>query len=132
MSTHSHHGRFDGSQLLDDSVNGTGRAQFRLLAPFGYKIDRESFLLEVVAPRGYVTDYASIPRFFWRVFPPWGKYRHAAVIHDVLYSDRSCPRAMADAIFLDAMNALGVPWYQRWPIYAAVRCFGWIPWRRTR
>lgn len=41
------------------------------------------------APAGYRTDGASIPRFFWRVIgsPFVGKYRRAAVIHDVYCSE---------------------------------------------
>lgn len=121
------HGQFTRElKLVDTDQQSNGRAYFKLDAPFVYEIDSEGMGLEVVVPRGYLTDFASIPRFFWRAFPPTGPYRRAAVIHDWLYSSRACSRAIADAVFLDAMNSLGVPWWPRIPVYLAVRCFGWL------
>ena len=33
-------------------------------------------------PEGFVTDGASVPRIFWSVFPPVGRYFVAAIVHD--------------------------------------------------
>lgn len=79
----------------------------------------------VVVPRGFVTDFASIPRFLWRVLPPTGKYGKAAVIHDFLYrTEAGATRAQADAVFLEAMSDLGVGFLKRYAMYLAVRLFG--------
>lgn len=95
--------------------------------------------VEVAA--GFVTDFASVPRVFWRLFPPTGQYGKAAVIHDRLYvapvvrtlaATRVIARTEADSIFLDAMSALGVSWATRRVLYAAVRIGGWAPWGRYR
>ena len=83
----------------------------------------------VRAQRGFVTDFASIPRFFWRVLPPVGdgagaEYGPAAVIHDALYQSNSLPRSECDAVFNEAMLALSVTTWRRWALYYAVRVFG--------
>lgn len=41
----------------------------------------------LVAPRGFQTDLASIPRFLWGVFPKVDRYDAAAVMHDAGYGN---------------------------------------------
>lgn len=80
----------------------------------------------IVVPAGFVTDFASIPRAFWRVLPPTGRYGKAAVVHDYLYRtpEIQVTRAEADKVFLDAMADLGVGTVTRRTMWAAVRTFG--------
>jgi hypothetical protein len=80
----------------------------------------------ILVPAGFVTDFASIPRFFWRLLPPTGRYGKAAVIHDFLYRTPTAPftRAEADQVFADAMADLGVRAATRRAMWAAVRTFG--------
>lgn len=87
----------------------------------------QSSLGLVTVPKNFITDGASVPRCFWNVFPPFGDYFPAAVVHDFLYSplNEEFTRDEADFIFLEAMHAVGVPWYRRHVIHAAVRAFGW-------
>jgi len=40
---------------------------------------------EITIPKGFVTDYASVPRYLWWLYPPVGGYDDAAVVHDYLY-----------------------------------------------
>ena len=86
----------------------------------------------ISVPAGFKTDYASIPRFFWRVLPPVGKYDRAAVVHDWLYAKNGVTRKQADDILYEAMGVLGVPGWQRNVIYAGVRVGGWKPWNEYR
>lgn len=81
-------------------------------------------------PRRFLTDFASVPRFFWRILPPTGAYGKAAVIHDYLYRTGSAPRALADAVFLEGMTVLNVPAWKRQTMYWAVRLFGGLAYRR--
>lgn len=122
-------------QNLEVRMSADGR-HAKLLSPFtvsgnGYKI---------VVPAGFETDFASIPRLFWRICPPWDRHMRAAVVHDYLYSfgeARGLPddshisgcsfgrvsRKKADWIFLDLMRRLKVPLWKRSAIWAAVRAF---------
>lgn len=75
----------------------------------------------ITVPAGFETDLASVPRFFWRIIPPFGRYTAAAIVHD--YLCRRIPRnyKYADRIFLEAMEALHVPRWKRYTMYYAVR-----------
>lgn len=88
----------------------------------------------ITVEKGFDTDYASVPRIFWAIYPPDGSYTDAAVIHDYLYwyqaaqPGKPITRVEADAVFLEAMTALGVPWHRRHILHKAVRVGGWVPW----
>lgn len=75
-------------------------------------------------PVGFETDFASIPRIFWRVLPPWGRYSGASVVHDWLYRERKLPRKNADQLFIALMQSSGCNAVERVAMYAAVRLFG--------
>ena len=78
------------------------------------------------------TDFASVPRAFWRLVPPAGPYSRAAVIHDWLYRSGLVPRAQADRIFRELMRAMGVEPWRREGMYWAVRVFGAAAWNEYR
>jgi len=96
---------------------------WRVIRPLRYEVRPGQ---NVRVPRGFVTDFASVPRFLWRLLPPTGTYGKAAVVHDYLYRTPRSPysRADADLVFLEAMEELGVPWWKRTLMYDAVRLFG--------
>lgn len=101
----------------------------RVLAPIEYNtIGRHHGFV----PVGFETDFASVPRFFWRVAPPWGRYLRAAVVHDYLYYAGTTTRADADKTFLLIMEVDGVAAWRRNMMYWAVRAFGWISWNKHR
>ena len=103
-----------------------------LLETFGYDVGELGSGDSVEVAAGFCTDFASIPRIFWAVLPRWGKYGNAAVVHDWLYWKQRRSRRASDDIMLEAMGVLSVPVYQKYPIYWAVRAFGWIAWRRNQ
>ncbi|EDU8189745.1 DUF1353 domain-containing protein [Salmonella enterica subsp. diarizonae] len=86
-----------------------------------YLSDDNSDVIEV--PAGFITDLATIPRIFWILLPPDGKYAKAAIIHDYLYDNALRTKWEADRIFLDGMTVLGVPRWKRTIMYWAVRLF---------
>ena len=83
-----------------------------------------------IVPKGFTTDFASIPRFFWRIWPPWGPWTPAAIMHDRLYEVQRCTREEADRRFRGAMKELGVGWFTRWAFWLGVRVGGWRHWKR--
>jgi len=75
-------------------------------------------------PRGFIFDFASIPRIAWRLFPPaTGKHRTPALIHDHLCANGSVSWQEAAEIFLQAMKVAGVSYLKRYTIYWSVRAF---------
>lgn len=96
---------------------------WRVYEPFEFYLsDDDSDVIEV--PAGFVTDLASVPRIFWTLLPPDGKYAKAAIIHDYLYDNALRTKKEADRIFLDGMTVLGVPKWKRVLMYQAARLFG--------
>lgn len=86
----------------------------------------------VPVPKGMKTDLASTPRIVWNLYPPFGLYTGAAIVHDHLYTTGRFVRSMCDAILLEAMEAEGVSWFSRHLIYRMVRLFGWVAWNQHR
>jgi hypothetical protein len=133
---------FDSRLSVQEASDDTWRA----LAPLiwnGTKGDT------FTVPIGFITDFATVPRFLiWKV-RPYGPYTRAAVLHDWLLerlaewsrrhlgnvviapidgSDDQPPANSrdCDGIFRRAMEDLGVSWLTRWQMWASVRlaaCF---------
>lgn len=105
-----------------------------LKEPFRYWTVSEGKGDLIVIPAGFQTDFASIPRVFWTILPPYGDYGKAAIVHDYLYSnrgkvgDKTYTRKECDEIFLFAMKSLSVGWLKRYVIYFAVRGFAGFAW----
>lgn len=110
---------------LDLHLRADGRT-WSLLAPFEFYASRIGV---IIVPRDFVTDLASIPRLFWNILPPFGKYQEAAVIHDWCYRNHLFTRSRCDRILLLGMKLCCVPRWQRVVIFLAVRALGWIAWR---
>lgn len=105
-------------------VEVIGDCQFRTIASFIYYVGQEGSEEYIAVKSGFVTDFASVPRVFWSVLPPHGKYAKAAVLHDWLYTNAIESKRYADDVFNEAMGVLGVPSWKRWIMYRAVRLFG--------
>jgi hypothetical protein len=82
----------------------------------------------VEVPLGFVTDLTSIPRVFWQVLRPEGRYAYAAVVHDYLYWEQTRSREEADQILKMAMKDSKVDPKLINTIYLAVRGFGQTAW----
>lgn len=78
-----------------------------------------------VVPRGYVTDFASIPPAVVWLIPRYGRWTPAAILHDYLITD-VLPRGHitsrdVDGLFRRVMRELGVSTPHRWLMWAGVR-----------
>ena len=89
--------RFDKPVLLESLPGGV----WRVYEGFGYHTDIDRHFIAtgpwvVEIPNGFITDFASVPRLFWNIFPPIGNYRNAAIVHDYLYRTRfMCAKVVA-------------------------------------
>lgn len=83
--------------------------QSDLLGKLGYGVKIEGLtmvgLIEV--PKGFVTDFASVPRVpvIYTMFGD--RAHHESVVHDYLYQTNLVPRGVADKVFREAMVAQG-------------------------
>lgn len=93
-----------------------------------------------VVPEGFVTDFATVPRFLRGIIDDTGPYTPAAVLHDyVLAFLINHPDPLlrissrdADGIFRRVMHDLGTPWAIRWPMWAGVRWAALFSSKRAR
>ena len=85
----------------------------------------------IIVPKGFQTDFASIPRLFWNIVSPESPYiREASVIHDWLYTQKVIyTRKQADEILRAAMIELGASRYLAGIVYWSVRIFGGSHWK---
>jgi hypothetical protein len=83
----------------------------------------------VEVPVGFVSDGASVPRMLWNLYPPFGEYLEAAVVHDLFCvlghkGESPIDFKMAAKVFKEAMAVCGVSRWKRQKMYLAVRWFG--------
>ena len=84
----------------------------------------------IVVPKGFDSDYASVPRLLWRAIPPH-YYPHASILHDWLYTVRLYDRAKCDQAFYEALRQLGAGWMYARTCWIGVRLFGGRAYRAT-
>ena len=82
----------------------------------------------IEVPKDFVTDFNSVPRGLWNVFPPW-EYPEAGVVHDYLYRLGLGTRKEADAIHRRILEHLECPRVKRYAAWVALRVFGGAAWR---
>ncbi len=85
--------------------------------------------LIVILPKGFISDGASVPNFFHRVFPPFGMYLGAAFVHD-WYCDAAnttgdyAYREFGDENFEHWVKQCGVRSIRAKPMAASVISYG--------
>ena len=102
----------------------------------------------ITVPKGFVTNFASIPKIFHSILTPDGVHGKAAVIHDKLYGDikrdfkdnlLQCTswtdmviaqefmeqsKLLSDKIFVEAMDVLKVKPWKKSIMFTMLRLFG--------
>jgi hypothetical protein len=113
---------------------------WRLDEEYDYEIGEKGSGIFIHIPKGFITDMASVPRIFWAIYPPFGLYGKAAILHDYLYSvcgtnyalGKTYTRKQCDLIFKEAMLVLNCSWHCRGVIYSGVRLGGWVTWAKYK
>lgn len=115
--------------------------RLRLLEPFIFQDDKKKIVIAI--PAGFESDYNSVPRGLWNLFPPW-EYPEAAVIHDWLYKHPqglyqgadeaidNLSRRECDDIHRRILDLLGANWATRQLMWAGIRAGGEFSWKRYR
>ena len=126
---------------LDTRDMGDGK-NVMVLNPFRVKVAEhytdgmiEVRVIEV--PKGFISDYASVPRMFQWIVPRFGKYNAAAVVHDWLFEHGKIEgskigRSLTDRIFLAIMKKSKCRRWRRKLMYRMVRMFGYSLWKKNR
>jgi hypothetical protein len=113
--------------------NREGRQCVRLLQPVIYRDGP----IEIIAPMGFETDFASVPGFLDGIVPSFGPWARAAIIHDFAYHvggnlpSGRITRKQADEAFKKALRLCGVPGWRREIMFQAVRAGGSSGWGKS-
>lgn len=102
-----------------------------LLAPLVFRIQTATHTDSIVVPPGFVTDFASVPRGFYKQIPQLGSHILPAVVHDYLYWSQACQKHESDAIFWRAMEEQGEVYGRAMLEAGAVQNFGARAWYRN-
>lgn len=116
--------------IVQDLCNGF----WKLHEPLFYDAsDYRSWMI----PRGFITDFGSVPKIVDCIIPAIESVADPAyILHDYLYGmhrkgdDRCNGRDDADNILYEALRICGVGRIKAGTIYYAVRCFGSFAWNR--
>lgn len=103
--------------------------QNELLSPLVYIRHEETYTV----PKGFKTDFASIPRIFRSIIAPTGKWTNSSILHDFLYSEgykMGVTRKQADKIFYDAMRDSHVNIITANIMWFCVRAFAYFHYKR--
>jgi hypothetical protein len=129
-------GRFTGLPLHVEYVDGI---KWMLDAASSYKTKT---LGTSTVKRGFVFDFASVPRAFWWLYPPAGlsgnPYGVAALFHDWLCAHRKIGNkeitfSQANSVFLEIMLYLDVRVTMAYTMYYAVQSpWGWWLWKKRK
>jgi len=107
---------------------------WKLDSPLIYESDVEG-VGKIEVPKGFETDFASVPRVpvFFTLF---GDRAHReAVLHDYGYRCDSIPvmeRSTVDDLFLEAMKERGKGFFVRYAMYWGVRLGGWTAYHKKK
>lgn len=115
--------------------------EWELINDLVYQGNQDRFTV----PKGFRTDFASIPRLFAWLIPKNGSHDAAAIVHDYLYrhqplvpspaplrSMQWISRKDADRLFRRIMREIGTNRVRYNLMYAGVRVGGWISWNKSR
>lgn len=134
------------AQEEEERRRGSGAAlQVATLTPFGdwdyyfvkggpiiWRPNPGQTFRTVNVPEGFVSDLASVPRLFWEVMRPEGRYAYAAVVHDYLYWSQDRSKEEADQIFKFALEDSKVDATTISALYTAVDILGRSAWDKNR
>lgn len=88
---------------------------------FSYRASHQTIQVH----KGFLTDFASVPRLVAWLLPRAGKSVGPAVVHDVCWRKEAPAGHItyreADGILRQALRVSGVPFTQRWVAWTAVR-----------
>lgn len=125
--------------------------KWRVKSDFSYAVGAPDGATVIHIGKGFVTDFASVPRLLWPILPPTGRYGKAVLLHDCCYQtgkigDLIISRKYADDVLAESARVLAAQqmltygarhtefwdWCARTVLYVGVRIGGWRAWGQYR
>lgn len=126
--------KMDGLRPEEVAAAKSDSQLYTLLEDFIYISD---LIGTVIAPKGLVTNFASIPRPVWNILSPEDPcIMYGSIIHDAIYSAGGrfqgrapVTREEADLMLREAMGVCGAPAWKKFFVYHALRIGGGGHWK---
>jgi hypothetical protein len=113
---------------LTDKTTRDGALLWRLAEDYHVQVGCGAFTI----PKGFHTDFASVPRFLQPLLSEHAIRSVPSVAHDWLYFNGE-PKRIADAVFFELLGDLkDVPEWQRLVMFTAVEWFGGAAYKAHR
>lgn len=119
------------TQLYVTLVDKDGQGTWELMADFHYR--SKVLGRDIVVPKGFRTDFASVPRLPLSYMLVGNVAHEAAVVHDWFYvkaSGEEVTRKQADDVLYEAAVLAGLAKWRAWLMWTAVRTFSQQFWKR--
>lgn len=113
---------------------------FKIIGKNKYQLGEDLIYLDennelYLVPKGFKTDWATIPRFLWFITSPVDDARLSATLHDWNYSlkgSTGISRKKSDELFKESLkyDIPPSPEWKRILMYLTLRLFGSIAWNK--
>lgn len=80
---------------------------------------------QLIIPKGFTTDFASVPQFLWWLIPPHCRAAMPSIVHDYTCQYAIWPRKECDLVFKQLLIEANVPKWQYLLMFWFVRLLGW-------
>lgn len=99
-----------------------------------YELAQSLTVMDILIPKGFVTDLMSVPGIVRWFVPKWGWSTMASILHDFGYRRNTpkMPRKFWDHKLMETLLMARAPAWRAVIIYLAVRLFGWYTWNKIR
>lgn len=112
---------FKSKLIVEVDIKGELRT---LVEPLIYK--------DWTIPKGFVTNYGSVPQILQSFIPASGKATYAYVLHDWLYETGILSKDEADKLLRDLVIELGLSKIKAYSIYYGLKIGGFKAWNKCR
>ncbi len=111
--------------LIVECIDGTN---WKLHESFNFYLEGDVHKI-IVVPKGYVTDFASVPKIL-RIFAKNSElFNKASILHDFLYDGTTgYSRENCDEFYRDGMRVFGMSDFRSNIFYKMCRLFGKSKW----
>lgn len=122
---------------LSDTIP-EGEVLFELLLDTVFDITFRGQTFQILIPKGFKTNFASVPKKFRNVISNVGKYNKDYLVHDWLYNKyvdvklfgKSFTKSDADVLLREMLKFDGMGLVDRNLVYYSVKWFGKEYWKR--
>lgn len=118
--------------ILVDLSSGPDDILFELYCDVDLEFSFRNKLYKVTIPKGFRTNFASVPKKFRNVISNVSMFNKCYLLHDYIYSKDcllSFSKSDADVMLRRNLEDFGMDFVDRWTVYFSVKYFAKKHWK---